>query len=70
MNKELLKTELTELFEATANDSSDLETAKDAFIDGLAGIMINLVKSATITYTSGLTAGANPVVGTFGNNIS
>jgi hypothetical protein len=49
---------------------TDREDGLEVFANNLAVAIIDEIKQASITYTTGLTAGANPVVGTFGNNIT
>ena len=49
----------------------DRDGALDKVSDNkLADAIINAIKSATITYTTGLVTSIGPVTGTFGNTIS
>jgi hypothetical protein len=70
LNKTKLTNDLYALFDETGNDNSDYATARTAFVTKLATIIDDYVKSAKVNYTTGLTAGANPVVGTFNHTIS
>lgn len=65
LNKPKLKTDLGDLFDLTTVDGVSATDARTAFINKLADIVDDYVKSALIVYTSGLVAGSNPVTGTF-----
>lgn len=49
---------------------ADKAAARADFANKLATAIIDEIKAATITYTSGLTAASNPVVGVFNNTIT
>ena len=65
-----LKNRIKGAYVAAQAIDTDREDGLEAFANELADAIIDEIKLATITYTSGLTAGGNPVVGTFGNNIT
>lgn len=69
LNKPQLKQDLNLLYDGTIGSEGDAEAAKVEFIDRLADAIEAYVKSAEIKYINGLTAGANPVVGTFNGNL-
>lgn len=66
LNKALLKNEIKSLLEdmMTREDSSF-----DEFATRLSDSIDQFVKGANIIYNSGLTAGGNPVSGTFNGNL-
>lgn len=70
LNKTQLKTDLRSLYDGTLSSSGSAADAKEAFIAGLADVIDAYIKTEKINYTSGLTAGANPVVGTFNHTVS
>lgn len=50
--------------------ATNREDGLEVFAAALSAAIIDEVKQLSITYTTGLTAGANPVIGTFNNTIT
>lgn len=53
-----------------ALEETDAEAAWQRFAAKLAAAIIVEIKAAKVTYTNGLTAGGNAVIGTFNHTIS
>lgn len=69
--KQTIKSEIKSAFTEVMNQANDdRDGALYKVSDKLADAIINAIKSATITYTTGLVTSMGPVTGTFGNTIS
>ncbi|QTE37239.1 hypothetical protein J3L18_29730 [Mucilaginibacter gossypii] len=69
LNTAQFKADLKEVYTATYQSTGSRDDALDAFIDAFADKVEAYIKTAEVVYTSGLTAGANPVVGTFNGEV-
>jgi hypothetical protein len=65
-----LKIDLKALLVEVRDDQGTGAEALDVFVDKLALTIEKYVKTATINYTNGLTAGAIPVAGIFNGTLS
>lgn len=63
------KASLKDLYTATRTGALDADDALDQFLDAFVAATATFVKSATIVYTDGLTAGANDVIGIFNGEL-
>ena len=63
LNLATLKTDLEAVYDATLIADTDAAAAKTAFVNGLANAFDKYVKTASLTYASGLVAGSVPVTG-------
>ena len=72
LSKATIKGEIKSAFTAVMEQEQNRDGAIDTVADKIATAVINAIKSATITYTTGLVAptGGGPVTGAFGNIIS
>lgn len=69
LNTVKLKQDLKDLYEASQNDTGTAEENLEAFLSAFVTALEGFVKSGAVIYIDGLTAGANPVVGTFNGKI-
>lgn len=69
LNTPQLKTDLGELYDDTLTGEGNAADARASFVNRLSEVIEAYVKTATVVYTSGLTAGANTVVGTFNGHV-
>lgn len=65
-----LKGKIKDAYVAAQAIDTNREDGLEKFADELSKAIVDEIKNLTITYTTGLTAGANPVVGTFGNTLT
>lgn len=69
LNQEQFKLDLKSVYKEMQNYTGDEEKALDTFCDKMAGVFIKHIKTLEITYTNGLSAGSNLVIGTFNNTL-
>lgn len=70
LNETQITAAVREAFAQVMNDEGDRDAALDKVAKSLAGVIVDAIKSAQITYTSGLTTSMGPVTGTFGYTIT
>jgi hypothetical protein len=69
LNTSQFKADLKGVYTDTYATTGDRDAALDAFLDAFCDKVETYIKSATVVYTDGLTAGVNPVVGAFNGRL-
>lgn len=71
LNETRLKSNLIDLYHQVEAAGGDTREAQlEYFCEQLAIILVNEIKQLKITYTNGLTAASNPVVGVLNHTVS
>lgn len=69
LNTAQLKSDLMKVYTDTYETTGNRDEALEAFIGAMCDKLETYVKSAQIIYDNGLTAGSNPVIGTFNGRL-
>lgn len=69
LNEQQIEADVASVFIQMKNFNGDDEQALKAFSKAWAKLLVKHIKTLEIVYSTGLTAGANPVIGTINHTV-